>query len=1037
VEDGPVELTNEHSRDASGPKDAFMSAKDIALQRRSRRRKVRARQGSRPVQRGLMLAAAAGAVFVMLVASVVGGIAMLGLQQYRDVAETVGPAEDVVAGYSQGGARVLDRNGILLYEFVDEFLGLRRPVPLSSVSEAAIHATIAVEDPDFWTNTGINVRGTVRAGVENFAPFLVGGTTFLEGTGGSSITQQLARNVYMSREEREDRSIERKLREMVIARELTERYSKEQLLEWYLNLLPYGGIYAGIEAASQGYFGKPAGELNLAEAALLAGIPQSPSGYFPYASENFNAATGDLAMGGRAKARQAAVLDLMVAAGNITPAQAAAAHAEPLRFREARFDIEAPHFVLGRIADEIAARFGERALYEDGLEVVTSLDLGLQRIAEEIVDRNVREFGEQANLHNGAYIALDPHTGQILVYVGSRDYFDLAIEGNNDNIVARNSPGSTLKPFTFITAFTQGWGTGTGILDTPLTIPDGVGGEFTPRNPGTGFQGPVTAAVALGNSFNITAIKTMIASGVPETIEMYKRFGYTTLDNPAGYGPALTTGGGEITLLDQAIAYSVLATGGIMRGQEAIATRNLDPGERTLEPVALLRVTAPDGEVLYEFNQPDEQRVVGEEYAYLVTSILSDPQNTCITYSACGALGLASGYPSAAKTGTSEPFETQGLIGETWTMGYTPHLVSGIWAGNADNDPIRGISSTTVSLRAWKEFTEAAIEYLDLPRAEFERPSGVVERQVCWPSGLLVTSACPASNQYMSLYAAEVLPAQRSDAPHMYDSWWQNRSIDRRTGLIANAQTPDSARSDTRLLVLPVDEIQAWSGFRAWAANHGVGAVLGTVPGGSQGPLVAEIRSPTSGQGVSGHLTIAGRAASDGFIGYTVEWGRGPDPEVWNTLVSSARPVTGGTLARWDTQALADGDYTLRLILQDADLGSRRFTIPVRVENASLAPARAGITTPATGGEVAGTVAITGTATARSFLAYHIEVAEGGSSAWHSLAIGTSAVESGVLAMWDTTGVRHGQWTIRVTVAGESGATAVHQVQVLVRSNSD
>src|SRR5690606_23213668 len=163
-----------------------------------------------------------------------------------------------------------------------------------------------------------------------------------------------------------------------------------------------------------------------------------------------------------------------------------------------------PHFVLGRIADEITARFGDRALYEDGLEVVTTLDLELQQIAEEIVDRNIRDYGEQANLYNGAYIALDPHTGQILVYVGSRDWNDLNIEGENDNVVARNSPGSTLKPFTFLTAFTQGWGTGTAILDTPLSIPDGTGGTFTPRNPGTGFQGPVTSAIALGNSFNIT-----------------------------------------------------------------------------------------------------------------------------------------------------------------------------------------------------------------------------------------------------------------------------------------------------------------------------------------------------------------------------------------------------------------------------------------------------------------------------------------------------------------------------------------------------
>jgi membrane peptidoglycan carboxypeptidase len=1007
-----------------------MRATRIVLRRRARGR----RRQPAGIMRGLLGLAAVLTLFAAAITTAVAGVTVFTLmQQYRVIADTVLPAEAIVAGYSHGGAKVLDRHGAVLYEFVDEFVGLRRPVRLDTISPWMIDATVAVEDPDFWTNSGINLRGTMRAGVENFAPFLVGSTEFLEGTGGSSITQQLARNVYMTREERELRSVERKLREMVIARELTRRYSKEQILEWYLNLLPYGGIYVGIEAAAQGYFGKPASELNLAESSLLVGIPQSPARYNPYASGNIDPATLELRPTSPARARQAEVLSLMVAAGTITSSEAFNALQQPLDFRQARFDIEAPHFVLGRIASEITARFGHRALYEGGLEVVTTLDLGLQQTTEEILDRNIREFGEQANLHNGAYIALDPHTGQILVYVGSRDYFDLEIEGNNDNVVARNSPGSTLKPFTFLTAFTQGWGTGRAILDTPLTIPDGVGGEFTPRNPGTGFQGPVTAAVALGNSFNITAIKVMMAVGVPETIAMYQRLGYTTLDNPGGYGPALTTGGGEITLMDQAIAYSVLATGGVMRGQKAIVTPDLAPGGRTLEPIALLRVSDWSGSVLYQFDEPAEERIVDEAFAYLVTSILSDPQNTCITYSACGALALPDGYPSVAKTGTSEPYETQGLIGETWTMGYTPHLVSGIWAGNADNDPIRGITSTTVALRAWKEFMVAASAHLALPPTPFVRPATVVERQVCWPSGLLVTPDCPEARRYQSLYAASVLPSRISEGDDMYDHWWQRNTIDQRTGLVASAQTPPSASSSVIQLIMPAEEIRAWPGLHSWAAAHRVGEFLGVAPTASDGPLIAEVRSPASGQTVTGEVSIVGRAASDGFASYTVEWARSAEPEAWRLIKASDQSVGSGLLTTWDTRALPNGEYLVRLTVRDAEIGTRRFTIPVRVGN-STEP-YAVIDFPVQGSEVTGSVTIIGSATADRFVAYAVEAGEGSApTSWETVVIGDRAVFHGVLATWETFGLTPGVWTIRLTVVDGSGRFTVHEMRVVVAS---
>jgi membrane peptidoglycan carboxypeptidase len=1020
-----------------------MTSREIAMRRRARRRGTVARNGTTNRRRWLMVFAVAFLGMAFIGALAVGGAAMYAQQRYNEIAETVVPAEDLIEAFSRGGARVHDRNGELMYEFVDEFGGLRRPVALSQISDRMIEATISTEDNDFWENRGVNLRGLIRAGLENLTPFR-GDSEFFEGSGGSSITQQLAKNIYIPREQRAERSIERKIQETVIALELTERYSKEQILEWYLNSISYGGIYVGIEAAAEGYFDKGASELTLAEAALLAGIPQSPSLYYPLSPANFDVESGQLAPASLAKARQSEILDLMVRNGVITMEEADAARAERLNFRQRRFDITAPHFVLGWVRDEITARWGERALFEEGLEIITTLDMNLQRMAEEIVERNVAQFGEQANLHNGAFIALDPHTGQILTYVGSRDYFRRDIEGQNDNIQARNSPGSTLKPFTYITALTKGWGTGTTILDTPVTFTDGAGSQFTPRNPGTGFRGPVTVAEALGNSYNIPANKTMAENTVPDTIAMYKRFGFSTLDNPGGYGVALTTGGGEITLLDQAIAYSVLATGGIMRGQEAVVTqRHLDPGERELEPIGLLRVSNEAG-VWYEFDEPEERRIIAEEYTYLISNILSDPQNTCITYGACGALSLPNGYPAAAKTGTSEPFETQGLIGETWTMGYTPHLVSGIWAGNADNDPIRGISSTTVSLRAWKEFMVEAIEYLGHPATPFERPAGVVSREVCWPSGKLPTDQCPSLNRYQSLYAAEVIPDNPNDAPDMFDSWWRRTAIDMRTGMVAGSNTPSQFVREEVRLVLPEEEIRGWGGLSEWAARTGVAGYLGSAPGDAPtGPHPAQIVSPAANAVVSGDVEIRGRATSEDFIRYFVEWGRGDNPSSWVRIDASIEPAIGNALlGTWNTRSVPDGEYTIRVRLDDRNLGTRVWAIPVTVANAGDAPDAdyapvVNIAGPQPNSTVSGVVTVEGTATSPYFLGYQLQVGAGANpTQWQTLQSSLERVEQGVLGSWDTTGIQDGQYTIRVVLTDQFFQNATQHVQVIVRNQA-
>lgn len=1019
-----------------------------ALQSVIRRRLTR--RGTGPLadgggQRSRAIIIAGGIIASIMLAGVLiaGGLSIYALVQYGEISRGVVPPEQLIAQLPRGGARIYDRNGVLLYEFVDNLSGLRRPVPVDQISSNLVKATISVEDPTFYENNGVNTRGLIRAGVENFAPFLTGGN-FLQGSGGSSITQQLAKNVYIPTNQRSDRSVDRKLREMVIALELTKKYSKDQILEWYLNSISYGGIYVGAEAASQGYFGKSSKDLTLSEAALLAGIPQSPGVYNPVSPANFDAKTHGLKKDGYAKNRQWDVLQFMVRRGEITQDEADRAWDEPIVFKANRFEILAPHFVLGRVATEVTKRFGEKALFSDGLEITTTLDATLQKKAEEILEKAIQEAGEPAGVHNGAFVAMNPRTGEIITYVGSRDYFREDIQGRNDNAASGNSPGSTLKPFTYLTAFQKGWGTGTGILDTPFEMKDAATGDpFVPRNPNGNFVGPITAASALGNSLNVTAIKTIIYAGVPETLKNLKAFGYTTFNSPGGYGPALTTGGSDVSLVDQVFAYSVLANNGIMRGQPLLVDAPLEKDERQLEPVVLLKVKDYDGKTKYEFKQPDERRIVAAEYPYLITSILSDGKNQCITYGVCNALGLPNGFPSAAKTGTSAPFEDRpNLIGETWTLGYTPELVAGTWAGNSDNAPIQGITSTSVSLRTWRDYMVEALAYLKKPATPFPRPDGVVSRDVCWPSGRLPSDLCPQANRYQSLFASAVISSDpKKQPPDLVDSWWQKVKLDTRTGQRATPETPAAFVKEEVRLVFPKDDVAKWGGLQEWAVTNGVASLLAPAEdGGGQGQVF--VLTPQSNAEVSGLVPVRGRAHSDDFIRYTVDFGRGVGPTTWTRIQTSTASTLDGTLATWDTRLLGDGTYTLRVTLEDKKLGPRQYQAVVRVVNQRTAPGtdRAPIiiiTSPRDQSVVNGPVAVTGVVTSTSFLSALVEVGAGlNPSAWKTIGTHLQPVPNGTIAVWDTSTEKEGTYRLRVTLRDREFGDTTTEMLLVVRPPS-
>lgn len=989
-------------------------------QRLRRMRIARQRSRSQPMSRitTFLLAIAALAI------GLVGVSGLYGLQQYNEYTSNVVPPEQLLAQLPRGGARIYDRNGVLLYEFLDEFGGLRRPVPLDRISPYVSAATVSTEDQSFYENNGLNTSGLIRAAVVNLTPF---GDQFFAQSGGSSITQQLAKQVYIPVQERYQRSPMRKLREAVIAVELTKRYPKDQILEWYLNSISYGSVYVGIEAASQGYFAKDAKDLTLSEASLLAGIPQSPAAYD--LTSNFSAA----------KARQSEVLGLMVRHGAITQAEADAAFAEKISIQATRFDIKAPHFVLGPVAEEITQRFGERALYEAGLEVTTTIDTRLQQIAEDAIEKNVAANEKAVDGHNGALIALDPKNGQVLTYVGSRDYFRDDIQGRNDNVSAMNSPGSTLKPFTFLTAFQQGWSPSTGVIDAPAKVFDpSTGRDFTPTNPSGGrLHGLITVAEALGNSLNLPAFKTVVAVGVDKVLANYKAFGLTGLGQSSDYGPSLTLGGVDTRLDDVAFAYMSLASGGVLRGQQPLTPHRA--GERSVDPVVLLKVKDASGKVVFETKQPVERRVMAAPYAYLVTSVISNPSNTCITFG-CGYLELPDKRPVGKKSGTSEPFENQASkAADTWTFGYTPDLVAGVWTGNSDNSPMSNIFSTTIAWPTWRDFMAGALKTLEIPSKPFERPQGVVERDLCWPSGKLPTDLCPTGRTFKGLMAADAIPTDKDKLAKIQDTWWQKVDIDTRTGLIAAANTPALFKASETRLVIPKEEQEAWgAGLTEWAEKAGILPLL--APSAESSAVAANsiaITSPIANQRLSGSVVVTGRATSPDFQRFVLEWGVGQSPSSFTPITTGTSRVTDGTLTTWDVRALPDGDYTLRLRLTDAKLGELRFAVPVVVGSGNVRTPVAAISAPLPGAIVTGTVTISGTAASPGTMRdYILELGEGAvPSKWTQLRKSSTPVLNNTLGTIEVSGLglRSGLYTLRLTVTDSSGGKATSQVAVLVQ----
>jgi 1A family penicillin-binding protein len=611
---------------------------------------------------------------------------------------------------SAPSTKIYDRYGTLLYEITDPHQGLHTPLSLADIPKACIEATIATEDASFYRNPGVDLWAIVRALYIN----IKGGEVL---SGGSTITQQLARNLLLSPEERTEVSLTRKLREAILAWRLARTYTKEEILTLYLNETYYGNLAYGIEAASRTYFGKQAAELDLAECAMLAGLPQSPANYNPLEQPE------------AAQARQSIVLDLMVKQGFITSEEADSARTEKMGFAAVPFPIEAPHFVMF-VRGQLERLYGLEAIYRQGLQVYTTLDLNMQNTAQRIARRRLAELAERRDgeppriVRNAAVVVMQPYTGEVLTMLGSPDYFDPQIDGAVNATMATRQPGSSIKPITYAAAFDPDIAAAHGydpltpasmLVDVRTAFVTQEGQPYAPENYDRTWRGPVLLRQSLASSYNLIAVKVLDYVGLEAMTDLARSMGIATFDNK-NFGLALTLGGGEVRLLELTGAYSAFASGGLR-----------------VEPVTITRITDHAGQVIYELPKTlnPGPRVMDARTAYLITDILSDNYARRSTFGAGSPLQLS--RPAAAKTGTTQDWR------DNWTVGYTPDLVVGVWVGNADNEPMRHVSGVTGAAPIWREVMEELLKAR--PARNFVEPGGLVEKTVCAVNGLIPISS--------------------------------------------------------------------------------------------------------------------------------------------------------------------------------------------------------------------------------------------------------------------------------------------------------
>ncbi len=634
--------------------------------------------------------------------------------------------------------KILDRNGKLLYNiYVSEN---RTIIPASDIPLVVKQATISIEDKEFYKHGGINlVGGVLRALKETLSG------KGLEG--GSTITQQLVKKSLLT----DERTISRKIKEAILAFWTEKIYTKDQILAMYLNRVPYGGTAYGIEEAAQVYFNKHAGDLDLAQASFLAGLPQAPTYYSPFGTDP-----------NRAVIRQHQVLTRMVEDGYISQEQSQTAQDEVLRMASVSAGIKAPHFVA-YVKEALVKKYGETLAENGGLKVTTSLDLDIQETAQASLSAQV---AKQASLKvgNGAALITSPATGEILAMVGSKDYFASG-SGNVNVTLANRSPGSSIKPLNYALGFLKGTTTpATAWVDAPFCFPPFNGKSYCPQNYDAKFHGIVQTRFALGESLNIPAVKELALNTVPDFIATASAMGLTTLnDDPSRYGYSLTLGGGEVKMVDMAVAFGVFANAG--RRQDLTPILKVeDSTGKVLEDNTTsykLRATSNtpwDGTAPWI---PHDTYVLPAEVTYLISHILLDDSARAATFGAGSILNVP-GKTVSVKTGTTEDKR------DNWTIGYTPSYLVAVWVGNNDNSPMSPYleSGNTGAAPIWHDIFSYLLK--DKPAEWPVKPDGIVFTEVCSLSGLAPDHDCPKRGEY---FIKAFVPTQKDSV------WGQKQKV--------------------------------------------------------------------------------------------------------------------------------------------------------------------------------------------------------------------------------------------------------------------
>ncbi len=767
-----------------------------------------------------------------------------------------------------------DRNGKVIYEMYKD--KNRIPVPLKDISTFVKEGTIAIEDKNFYTHGGVSQSGLVRAFINIFLKRRF--------EGGSTITQQLIKNVLLY----PSRTPSRKIKEMILAFDVERRYTKDEILEMYLNESPYGGNYYGVMSASRGYFGKDPKDLNLAESAILSGLPQNPSVYSPH-----------IGVKDAWKGRTMDVLRRMREDGYISRDQEkkALADLDKVKFTPPHLDIDAPHFVF-YVRDQIEKEFGSK-LIDQGVKVKTTLDLDVQRAAQKAVHDEILDLKEY-KVGNGAAVVLDSKTGDILAMVGSYDYGDEKF-GKFNVATALRQPGSTIKPVTYALAFEKGYTPATVVMDVKTEFASQGDEAYSPVNYDGKFRGPTQLRFALGNSYNIPAVKLLAMVGLRDFLQKASDMGLTTFaptdENMKRFGLAVTLGGGESTLLDMTSAFSVFAAGGVRR-----------------DPSSILEITDFDGKKIYKKSEPKSNQVISKEAAFLISHIMSD-NNARVDAFGPNSFLRVPGKTVAVKTGTTNDKR------DNWTIGYTNDITVGVWVGNNDNSPMnQNISSgVTGASPIWHNImVELLKKYKD---GIMEKPDKVKALEIDALLGGLPRDGQSKRTEYFI----------EGTEPKETSPYYKKLKISKTNGKLANDIEVRTGNYDEKdyIVITESDPVSTdgrnrWQeGINEWAKNQGDDRFKGPteVSDNNSDNVVVQIKSPGNQSTVGNPVNLSVKITSSSSIKNVKVYLNG----------SEYKNFDGDNKDINENFSLPDGTYELKVVAKNDKDKTGETTIKIGV----------------------------------------------------------------------------------------------------------